>query len=131
MNWRRRIPQWITALRRAHGIGVPIPWLKMLRGILTPVPRAVWRERLRYGCYQCPLFDKDNLICCGVMGPLKGIGCRCYLPFKALSAAPYEDKNHRGCYGRVMFGDDFGWGEHVFASRWEILTALPRFLLGR
>ncbi len=135
MNWRKRLPEWISALRRARGEGAPIPWLAMLRGIAFPVPRSVWRERLRHGCFQCPLFDREGYICRGVMGPMKGIGCGCFVPFKALSPEPYEKwlptEPRIGCYGRAKFGFPFGWPGYTFPTRWAKYTAFIRFLFSK
>lgn len=130
MNWRRRLKQWITALRLAHGEDIPIPWLKMLRGFAAPVPKRIWVARIRI-CRQCPLFDVEHYICLGQMGPLRGVGCHCYLPFKALSPEPYAGIQGRGCYGRALFGEDFGWPRFEFTSRRQRWTAFACFLLGR
>lgn len=127
MNWRLRLQQWRNVLWRERGAGHPLPWLKMLRGILTPVPRAVWRSRLRYGCYQCPIFDKATLTCSSVHPKLAGLGCGCFVPFKALAPEPYE----HGCWGQAKFGSTFGWPAYVFPSMLDRWLALPRFLFGR
>lgn len=129
MNSGRRLREWKVALRLAHGV-VSIPWSKMLLAMLTPVPKRIWRERIRR-CRTCPMFDNEHYICCGTFGPFAGIGCRCYLPFKAFSAEPYVGKTATGCYGRALNGGDFGWGAYVFPSRREKWTAFVRFLLRR
>lgn len=90
-----------------------------------PVPRKVWRERMRYGCFQCPLFNKPLLTCRGVVKPYDQYGCDCFLPFKALVAAPHKG----GCYGREEFGGEFGWGAYVWPSRCARIVAPLRFAL--
>lgn len=102
----------------------------MLQAIVTPVPRRVMGARMQT-CRKCPLFDIEHLICCGTMGPLKGMGCRCYLPFKVISPEPYLGTRTTGCYGHALFGDDFGWPAYAFPSRWAKATAFVRFLFGR
>lgn len=133
MNWRRRFRQWKEAVRRERGAGHPIPWFKMFRGILTPVPRAVWRRRMRYGCLQCHFFDKDGYICRGVAPHTIGQGCGCYVVFAALHPAPYQNAdnpNQKGCwaYAKMAHLTFVGWPEY-FMRPWEWLYALPRFLL--
>ncbi len=122
---RRRIREWLAVIRLERGTDVRIPWLKMLRGILTPVPRAVWRERLRYGCYQCPIFDHETMRCRSVHPDLLGLGCGCYVVFTALVPEPYVG----GCWGRAKFNDTFGWGAYAWPSRIDRWLALPRFLM--
>lgn len=127
MNWGRRIRQWLAALRMA---GVTrVPWLGLLRAILSgPVPRRVWRQRLRYGCFQCPLYSKiDGIPVCRSSHPdMLGIGCGCYLPFLAMSAEPYRG----GCFGRTLV-DDIGWPAYRHPSFRARLLAPIRFLFGR
>jgi hypothetical protein len=127
LDWRYRLHQWQSVLRAERGAGTKIPWSKMVRGILFPVPRAVWRARLRYGCYQCPIFDKERLACKSIHPQLKGLGCGCYVVFSALAPEPYEG----GCWGRAKFKGDFGWGAYAFPSRLSKYTAFFRFLLRR
>lgn len=125
MNWLFRLAQWVIAL---HYAKQRVPWFGMLLAILSgPVPRGVWRSRMRYGCYQCPLFNKDRLTCRGVFPPYDKHGCDCYLPLASLTASPYAG----GCYGRAKFGGDFGWGAYVFPSRRARFLAPFRFMLGR
>ncbi len=126
MNWCR-LTQWIAVLRLERGTGARIPWLAMLRGMLAPVPRSVWRARLRYGCYQCPIFDNETLRCRSLHPDLIGLGCGCYVVFKALAPEPYAG----GCWGRAKFGGTFGWAAHVWPSAMDRWLALPRFLMGR
>jgi hypothetical protein len=128
MNWRKRIPEWVAVLRFEHGAGVKIPWRHQFVALLSgPVPRDVWRDRLRNGCFKCVLFDKERMVCRGVVKPFNQWGCGCYLPFVALAAEPYKG----GCYGRATFGYDFGWPAYHFRSRWSKMTAFWRFLRHR
>ena len=125
MNFPRRLRQWVTALRLA-GI-THVPWLGLVRAVLSgPVPRRVWRQRLRYGCFQCPLYSKVNGVhlCRSSHPDMMGIGCGCYLPFLALWAAPYA----HGCYGKTLV-DDIGWP--VYRDPRGRLRAVLDFLLGR
>lgn len=125
MNWPFRTAQWIIAL---HLVRQRIPWRTMILAILSgPVPRAVWRQRMRYGCYECPLFNHDRLTCRGVIEPYDQHGCDCFVPYSALTAEPYPS----GCYGRAKFGEDFGWGAYRFPSWWDRIIAPIRFALGK
>lgn len=125
MNWPKRFREWRRALKVAHHA---VPWWRMGLAILSgPVPRKVWRERMRYGCYQCPLFNKEFRTCRGAIPQLAHLGCSCYVPFSAMTAEPYAG----GCWGRATIGDTFGWGAYVFPSRWARISAPVRFLLRR
>lgn len=127
MSWGLRLRQWIAALRLA-GVA-KVPWLGLLRAILSgPVPRRVWRQRLRYGCFQCPLYSKVNgvMLCRSSHPDMLGIGCGCYLPFLAMAAAPYP----KGCFGKTL-ADDIGWPLYQHPSVWARLLAPLRFLCGR
>lgn len=123
MHWSYRLAQWVIALHRAKH---RVPWFGMIRAILSgPVPRSVWRERLRYGCYQCPVFNKELLTCRGAVPLVAHLGCDCFVPFSALTAEPYAG----GCWGRAAIGNGFGWGTYRFKSRWDRLTSPIRFLI--
>ena len=125
MNGSRRLRQWIKALRMA---GVThVPWWGLVRAVASgPVPRTVWRNRLRYGCFQCPLYSKiDGVHLCRSTHPdMMGAGCGCYLPFLALWAAPYE----HGCYGKELEAD-IGWP--VYHDTRGRLRAFLDFARGR
>lgn len=124
MNWPLRLAQWVIAL---HVARQRVPWLGLLRAILSgPVPRAVWRRRLRYGCFQCPLFNRERLTCRGVPKQVRHLGCDCYVVFSAMTAEPYEG----GCWGRAALGGDFGWGA-VRIPWWRRPLAVVRFVLRR
>lgn len=125
---RRRLREWLTALRVAKNTAGRLPWLTLLRAILSGVvPRAVWRERMRFGCYQCPVFNLELHTCRGVPKQFAHMGCDCYVVFEALFAEPYAG----GCWGRAVVGGMFGWGAYRWRSRWEKLTSPIRFLLRR
>lgn len=125
MNWPFRLAQWVIAL---HFARQRIPWWGLVRAILSgPVPRQIWRERLRHGCYTCPLFNREHLTCRGVPKQVRHLGCDCFLPFSALTAEPYAG----GCWGRAVIGPTFGWGTYVWPSRWAKWRATVRFILGR
>lgn len=135
MNWRRRIPQWIEALRLA---GVRnVPWFGLVRAVWSgPVPRAVWRERLRYGCFRCPLYSSvqmpgttkktDRVALCRSTHPaFMGLGCNCYLPFLAMAAEPHPE----GCFGKTLpLTLGLGWGPHIWPSRWARVRSVIDFL---
>lgn len=116
MRWRHRLKQWIAALRMA---GVSrVPWWGLVRAVLSgPVPRHVWRARLRYGCFQCPLYSRPNGIhlCRSTHPDMMGIGCGCYLPFTALWANPHG----KGCYGRDL-DDSIGWPAYIDQRSWFV-----------
>lgn len=126
MKWRKRIKQWFEVLRWAHGRDVKIPWLGLVRALLSgPVPRAVWRERLRYGCYRCILFNGKYRACSSTHPRHLGVGCSCYLPFAALTAQPYE----HGCFGYETLEGRIGWPAYRWPSRWAKARAIICFIL--
>ena len=103
----------------------------MLRALLTgPVPRSVWRQRIRT-CQRCPIYDRVHKACRVISPRGARLGCGCYVPFKALSASPYEGDGGRGCWGRATMGESEGWPEHRFNSPAEFAWTLIDFLLGR
>lgn len=135
MNWRQRLWEWREVLRWAHGAGIKIPWLGMVRAILTgPVPRAVWRLRIRT-CWKCPLFRRELIdkkkrlflrACSSVHPDFKGLGCQCSTTMLALSAEPYPG----GCIAK-FWGSKLGWPAYRFPDRWSRIAAVWRFMLGR
>lgn len=126
MNWSRRFPEWLAALREEQRTAGRVPWLTMARAVMSGVvPRRVWRQRIRT-CYACPVFNKEMLTCRGVPAQIAHLGCGCYVPFEALSAEPYVG----GCWGRASIGDTFGWGAYRMRW-WERPWSVVRFVLRR
>lgn len=67
------------------------------------VGRKEWRRRMRI-CRKCPLFTWD-LHRCGPPKHISNLGCRCFLPFKAVMVRQGD-----GCYGDTELVDfPFGW----------------------
>lgn len=126
MRWHRRIREWIAVLRLTQGEGTKIPWFGLVRAVLSgPVPRTVWRQRIRYGCYQCPVYDRGIHRCRNPLPGYEGTGCGCYLPFSALSAAPYP----KGCWAKEVDDEELGWTAYRWPSRWAKLRAVICFIL--
>lgn len=138
MKWARRIPQWLAALRIA---GVRnVPWFGLLRAVLSgPVPRAVWRERLRFGCFQCPLYSSVQMpgtikrsdrshLCRSTHPQFSGLGCGCDVHMSALWAEPHPG----GCYGRTLpLTLGLGWPAYVWPHWWSRYFAILAFLRGK
>lgn len=126
MHWSRRLRQWVAALRLA---GVRnVPWWGLVQAVWSgPVPRKVWRERMRT-CMRCPLYSRPGGIplCRSSHPDMLGIGCGCYLPFTAAAAEPYVG----GCYGRTL-APDLGWPPYRHPSFRARLLAPFLFLLGK
>lgn len=121
----RRLKQWLYALRLA---GVRrVPWLGLLSAILSgPVPRPVWRARMRT-CLRCPLYSKRDGVglCLSSHPDMLDVGCGCYLAYTALWANPHPPG---GCYGRSL-DPDLGWGPYEWKGRGERVLAALDFLL--
>ena len=97
----------------------------MIRAILSgPVPREVWMRRMRTGCFRCPIFDRSNYTCHCPNPKYRHLGCKCYTPFQALTAAPYS----QGCWGFVTMSGNLGWPAHHFTSRREKIRAVLTFI---
>ena len=104
-----------------------IPWFKMALTVLQgPVPRAVWRQRIRT-CLRCPLYRGDLRACSSVHPAFKGLGCQCNTTILALFPEPYPG----GCIARAWGEETMGWGPHRFPYVWARLLAPIRFLLGQ
>lgn len=132
VNWRRRFPQWLEVLKIEQRSAGRLPWLTMVRALLTGVvPRAVWRQRMRV-CMRCELFSTvhgktGKLYMCKSTHPdLLGVGCGCAVNISALSANPYG----YGCYGRMLY-PDLGWGPHFWKGRWDRLKSVIDFVRRR
>lgn len=128
MNWRRRIPQWMLLVEAESSKGSRLGLaLKMLRAILSgPVPRRVWRRRMRKGCFKCPIYNPVTKACRPIHPEFKHLGCGCYTPFSALWARPYRN----GCWGRDHM-ENIGWPAYFHANRWAQFVAIMRFLVGK
>lgn len=123
----KRLKQWFYALRLA-GVS-QVPWFGLLQAILSgPVPRKIWRARLRYGCFKCPLYSKDNgvMLCKSSHPDMLGLGCGCYLPFTALWANP----EGAGCFGQSI-DLDLGWPPYYWPSRWARIKSTLDFIFNR
>lgn len=132
-----RFRQWLAAVKLAAG-GNKVSYFHLLWGMAKAlrtgrVSKAQWRQRMRYGCMKCPIYDPVRKLCRVEIGtPYLGnfgviytepriLGCGCYTPYLALVRAPYTNKSVlllsdpprqvRGCWGRATMGGDFGWGE--------------------
>jgi hypothetical protein len=126
MRWRKRIKQWIAVLRQTHGEGVKIPWWGLVLAVWSgPVPRQVWRARIRYGCYQCPVYNRELRRCRPDLPGYEEVGCGCYLPFSALTAQPYP----KGCWAKQVDDPELGWAAYVWPSRWHKWRAVICFIL--
>lgn len=107
LHWRKRFSEWSRHVRSIQG---RVPWSKMLLAVSTgSVPAPVWRSRIRT-CLRCPIYDRTKRVCY-MPGPLDQymLGCNCYVPFKALAAAPYAE----GCYARHIGVMGEGWPAYV------------------
>jgi hypothetical protein len=114
-----------------------LPWWTMMRAIISgPVPRSVWRARMRT-CMTCDLYSTvqpegttkrtDRLHLCKSTHPdLLGVGCGCAVNVSALTANPYG----AGCVGR-NFAPDLGWGPYHHPSLRARLWAPVRFFFGK
>lgn len=111
-----------------------LPWLTMLLALLSgPVPRSVWRTRMRT-CMACPLYStvrgkSGKLYLCKSSHPaFSGLGCGCAVNVAALAAAPYPD----GCYGRSLpLTLGLGWPAHVWPHWWSRHVAVIDFIRGK
>lgn len=125
MNWLLRLTQWMILVRLEgdkRGWWI-IAWT-MLKTIASgPVPRAVWRRRIRYGCLKCPIYDPTTKACRSVYPQYSHLGCGCYTPFSALWAEPYPG----GCWGQTV-EPKMGWTAWKVDRRWH---AVWQFLRGK
>jgi len=128
MNWRRRFPEWLAALREEKRTAGRLPWLTFARAILTgTVPRRVWCARMRT-CLTCPMYRKELHLCKSTHPAFEGLGCRCVTWATAMFANPKGN----GCFAKTELPDGpFGWGPYQFKSRWERWTSPLRFVFGR
>lgn len=121
-HWRKRLSEWRAVVRqygRGHYMGMVVALLS------GPVPTDTWRERMKI-CLRCPVLDRERMICRKELGDGRVLGCSCYTPLLALTAAPYK----RGCYAREITEHE-GWPSYVFKSRRAKLRAVWRFIFPR
>jgi hypothetical protein len=131
IHWHRRISEWRTVFWKERA-NVSVRGL--LRAILSgPVPREVWRRRMRYGCGRCPIHARKLIRVDGVLtwtglhacraeyGDVK-LGCGCLTTAVALSANPYGD----GCWAHSIDTNE-GWSAYLFTGRWAKVRAVWRF----
>lgn len=129
LHFRKRLSEWRTVLAAK---GVKVSTWALVRAVLSgPVPADVWRNRIRV-CLRCPVYNRELKTCHNVVPDGRVIGCGCYVPFKALTAAPYR----LGCWGREVSKDfkpaeRIGWVAHSFTSRWAKIRAVWRFIFNR
>lgn len=135
IHWHRRLREWRTVVwKERSSLSVP----RLLRAALSgPVPRQVWRQRMRYGCGRCPIHARKLIrvngvltwtglhACRGEFGDVK-LGCGCLTTAVALTANPYGD----GCWAHSIEPGE-GWPKHEFASRWAKWRAVIRFIFSR
>jgi hypothetical protein len=135
LHWRKRISEWRTVLAQK---GVKVSIFALARAVLSgPVPPDVWRDRMRV-CLRCPVYNRE-LKRCGrlvVDGNYhRQLGCLCYTPFLALTAAPYSPDG--GCWAREVTKEAKppsareGWGAYAFPSWWAKWRAIWRFITCR
>lgn len=132
----RRIRQWLFALRLA---GVKnVPWFGLVSAVFSgPVPRNIWRARLRYGCFKCPLYSSIQMpdttkltdrthLCRSTHPDMLGVGCGCELNLTAMWANPHG----KGCFGQDI-DPDLGWPPYYWPSRWARVRAVIDFVFRR
>ena len=119
LNWKKRIAEW-RAVVRQFGRG---RYAGMIIAVASgPVPANVWRDRMRV-CLRCPILDRERMACRKELSDGRTLGCNCYTPFLALTAAPYP----RGCWARQIT-DNEGWPIFTFPSWRAKVRAVWRFL---
>ena len=116
----KRLSQWCHVLSLVAQ-GAPWYWrawafcvagFKTTRAVLSgPVPPEVWRRRMRI-CAKCPVYDIADKACMKRLPNQTVIGCSCYCPFLALTAAPYKE----GGFARAIGVVDEGWPAHRYSS---------------
>ena len=130
---RKRLRQWCHVLSLVSA-GAPWYWrawafcvagFKMTRAVLSgPVPREVWRHRMRV-CAKCPVYDRVSRACMKKQPSGITLGCGCFTPFQALTAAPYKE----GCWARAIGVVDEGWPAHRYSSLANRILTIVRFIV--
>lgn len=91
----RRCPVFDGELRRCRG--PQMPWSqKWVETKQNPDWMTFCIGDLRYGHWE-------------KVSPPPPAGCGCYVPFLALTKQPYTGPSGSGCWGRAVYGGDFGW----------------------
>ena len=129
----KRLSQWCHVLSLVAS-GAPWYWrawafcvagFKMTRAVLSgPVPREVWRNRMRV-CAKCPVYDRLNKACMKRTENGTKLGCGCYSPYSALTAAPYFE----GCWARAVGVVTEGWPAHRYSSLVDRILTIVRFIV--
>ncbi len=120
LNWPRRLREWLHVAHLNAGVLSALPMLRALAS--GPVPAEVWRARMRT-CLRCPILDRETMACRKVNFEGRVLGCRCYTPFLAITAAPYA----RGCWAHNIAPHE-GWPVYVFAGWRDRVQAVWRFI---
>lgn len=102
-----RIDQWRATLLRERKTASLLAMLAALAS--GPVDRLTWRRRIQRGCMQCPIYNRERKVCRSPFPAYSHLGCGCYVPFLAMTRRPYKG----GCWGRMMMGAPFGWGDEL------------------
>lgn len=127
LNWTKRLTQWAVVVRWSRGKDGRVPWMNMLLAILSgPVPRSVWRQRIRT-CLHCPLYRGDLRACSSTHPDFMGLGCHCNTTMLALFAEPYPG----GCIAKYWGDETIGWAAYRFPSIWHRIAAPIRFIFAR
>lgn len=120
LHWKRRLSEWVVVARKHHGLA---SGLTMLRALMSgPVPADVWRSRIRV-CLRCPVLSRSDWACHAVLADGRVCGCKCYVPYLALTAVPYEG----GCWAH-QYAPPAGWPAYKFPSFRAKVAAVFRFL---
>jgi hypothetical protein len=122
MRWTKRFYEW-KAIYDHEAKATPAwrLWIKIGLALSSGiVPKRVYIRRLRT-CYRCPVYDPIRKACRPRSEAFRHLGCGCYVPFTAMSAAPYE----AGCWGRQV-NPQIGWPRYDGAANRSIISRLCR-----
>ncbi len=136
IHWRKRLREWRTVVWKERAS--ISPWRLLRAAMSGPVPREVWRQRMRT-CGRCPVSSRKLIRVNGVLtwtglhacraeyGDVK-LGCGCLTTAVALTANPYGN----GCWAHSITENE-GWGPHrknvrfdpPTISHWPFSRPLP------
>jgi len=103
----RHMNAWLAVLREERHSISPIT---LMRAVFSGrVSSEQWKRRMAV-CRRCPIFDRTMMRCRGPRVNGVDLGCGCYVPFLAKTRAPYRGVGGKGCWGRSVVGQRFGWG---------------------